>query len=135
MDTHPFEQGFDHWRLLPRAGVRPVGLAGSVGSAAPDAVYLSQEVHPGWPFDARGRHFRFELVRSDEGAGRVETIPFEEKSKVVDVSSAAKNAATALAVFVPPIEVGIENRFPRHIIGDLVMDKNIDHDFLGTPFR
>jgi hypothetical protein len=36
---------------------------------------------------------------------------------------------------VPPVEGGIERRFPGRIVGDFVVDENVDHDFGGTPFQ
>src|SRR5208337_101058 len=63
-----------------------------------------------------------------------QTLPLEEKSDVVDVSSAAENTATALAVFAPPVEGGIERGFPGRIVGDFVVDQNLDHDVGSTPF-
>ena len=111
-----------------------VGPASSVGGAAPDAVYFGQEFDPGRPFDTGARHLRLEFIRGDERARRVQIIPFEEKSKVVDVSGAAEDAATALAMFVPPIEIGVEHRLPKGIVGHFVVNENVDHDFRGTPF-
>src|ERR1039458_5429080 len=108
--------------------------ARSVGRATPDAVHLSEEVDSRRVFDTRARHFGFEFVGSYECARLFQTLPFEEKSKVVDVSSAAENTATELAVFVPPVKGGIERRFPGHIVGDFVVDENGNHDFGGTPF-
>jgi len=88
----------------------------------------------GWPLDTRARHFRFELVGSEECARRVQALPFEEKCKVVGLFNAAENAATPLALFLPPIEVRIEHQFPGRVVGDFVVDENVDHDFRGTPF-
>ena len=61
-------------------------------------------------FDPRARHSRFEFLGSDERARLSQTFPFEEKRDVVYVSSAAEDTATELAVFVPPVEGGIEHR-------------------------
>jgi hypothetical protein len=42
--------------------------------------------------------------------------------------------ATALAVLAPPLDAGIEHCFPGHIVGNFVVDKNVDHDFRAFPF-
>jgi len=106
----------------------------SIGSASPHALDLGQELDLWRAFDSRPRHFGPEFIGCNKGARRLQIFPFEEKGYFIDVSRAAENPATALAVLVPPIEVGIESRFPSHIIRDFVVNKNIDHDFLGTPF-
>ena len=106
----------------------------SVGSAAPEAVHLSEEVDSRQAFDTRIRHLGFEFLGNYEGARLFQTLPFEEKCEVVDVSSAAENTATELAVFAAPVKGGIERRFPGRIIGDFVVDENGNHDFGGTPF-
>src|ERR1035437_2920498 len=108
--------------------------ARSVGRATPDAVHLSEEVDSRRAFDTRARHFGFEFVGSCECARLFQTLPFEEKSKVVDVSSAAENTATELAVFVQPVKGGIEHRFPGRIVSDFVVDEIDDHGCGGTPF-
>ena len=109
--------------------------ARSVGSAAPDAVHFSQEIDSRRAFDTCARHFGLEFLGRYECARLFQTLPFEEKSEVVDVSSAAENTAVALAVLVSPVEGGIEHRFPGRIVGDFVVDENVDHDFGGTPFQ
>jgi hypothetical protein len=95
-------------------------------------VYFSEEVDLRRALDASARHFGFQFVRRHKGAGRFQALPFEQKSKAVDIASAAINPATALAVFVPPFEVGIERRFPSQKIGNFVVDEDMDHDF--RPF-
>jgi len=125
------------FQSIPIVGLGPwvdSDVPRSVGRTTPDAVYLSQEVDLWRPFDPGACHFRFEFIGSEEGARRVQTVPFEEKSEVVDISGAAENAATALAVLMTPIEVGIEYRFPGGVVGNFVVDENVDHDFEGTPF-
>jgi len=107
--------------------------ARSVGSAAPDALHLSEEVDSRRTFDTCTRHSGFEFLGSHECARLFQTLPFKEKSEVVDVSSAAENTAVALAVFAPPVVGGIEQRFPGRIVGDFVVDENVDHDFGCTP--
>jgi len=111
-----------------------VSPARSVGRAAPDAVYLSEEVDSRLALDTCTRHFGFEFVGGDECARLLQTLPFEEKCKVVGVSSTAENTATALAVFASKVEGGIERRFPSCKVGDLVADEKVDHDVGGTPF-
>ena len=59
-------------------------------------------------------------------------FPFEEQGEVVDVFSAVKDTASALAIFAPPVEAGIERRLPGRIVGDFVMDEKVDHDG-GSP--
>src|SRR5208282_1553230 len=103
--------------------------AGSVGSAAPDAVHLSEEVDSRRTFDTRIRHSGFEFLGSYECARLFQTLPLKEKSEVVDVSSAAENTEIALAVFAPPVVGGIEHRFPGRIVGNFVVDEDVDHDF------
>src|ERR1035437_3417529 len=100
----------------------------SVGSAAMDAVHLSEEIDMGRTFDARARHFGFEFLGSYEGARLLQTLPFEEKSDVVDASGAAEDMATALAALAPPVEGGIEGHFPGRKVGDFVVDEKVDHD-------
>lgn len=112
-----------------------VGFANLIGGTATQGVYLSQEVDSRRAFHSRPGHFGFELFRSDKCSRRFQIFPFKQKCDVIDVSGAAENSTTALAVFMPPIEVGIESRFPSHVIGDFVVDKNVDHDFSGTPFK
>ena len=102
--------------------------ARSVRSAAPDAVHLSEEIDSRRAFDTRARHPGFEFVRGDECARLFQTFPFEEQGEVVDVFSAVKDTASALAIFAPPVEAGIERRLPGRIVGDFVMDENVDHD-------
>src|ERR1035437_4153884 len=108
--------------------------AGSVGSAAPDALHFSEEVDSRRTFDTCTRHSGLEFLGSYEFARLFQTLPFKEKSEGVDVASAAENTAIELAVFVPPVEGGIERRFPGRIVGDFVVDENVDHDGGGTPF-
>ena len=115
-------------------GDSSISPARSVGRAAPDAVYLSDEIDSRLAFDTCTPHFGFEFVGSYECARLLQTLPFEEECKVVDVSSAAENTATALAVFTPKVKGGIERRFPGRIVGNLVLDENVDHDVGGTPF-
>src|ERR1035441_7855276 len=107
----------------------------SVGSAAPDALHFSEEVDSRRTFDTCTRHSGLEFLGSYEFTRLFQTLPFKEKSEGVDVASATENTATALAVFVPPVEGGIEQRFPGRIVGDFVVDENVDHDFGGTPFQ
>jgi hypothetical protein len=109
--------------------------ARSVGSAAPDALHFSEEVDSRRTFDTCTRHSGLEFLGSYEFTRLFQTLPFKEKSEGVDVASATENTATALAVFVPPVEGGIEQRFPGRIVGDFVVDENVDHDFGGTPFQ
>ena len=120
--------------LVVSLGDSSVSPARSVGRAAPDAVYLSDEIDSRLAFDTCTPHFGFEFVGSYECARLLQTLPFEEECKVVDVSSAAENTATALAVFTPKVKGGIERRFPGRIVGNLVLDENVDHDVGGTPF-
>src|ERR1019366_6730537 len=93
-----------------------------------DAVHLTEEIDMRRAFDARARHFGFEFLGSYEGARLLQTLPFEEKSEVIDASSAAENTATALAVLAPPVEGGIERRFPGRIVGNFVVDEKVNHD-------
>ena len=65
---------------------------------------------------------------------RFQILPFEQKSKAVDISGVAINTATTLAVLAPPVEVGVERRFPSQIIGNFVVDQDMDHDFRAFPF-
>ena len=109
--------------------------ARSVGSAAPEAVHLSEEVDSRRTFDACTRLSGLEFLGSHECTRLFQTLPLKEKSEVVDVSSAAENTATELAVFAAPVEGGIERRLPGRIIGDFVVDENGNHDFGGTPFQ
>ena len=112
-------------------GISP---ARSVGRAASYAVHLGEEFDSRWALDTRARHFRFEFLGSNECARLFQTLPFEEKRKVVGVSSAAENTASALAVFVSPIEGGIKRRLPSRVVGYFVVDQNVDHDIGHTPF-
>src|ERR1039458_1220310 len=109
--------------------------AGSGAAAARSSRHFSEKADSRRPFDTCIRHSGFKFLGSYEFARLFQTLPFEEKSEVVDVSSAAENTAIALAVFVPPVEGGIERRFPGRIVGDFVVDENVDHDFGGTPFQ
>jgi len=105
-----------------------VSPARSVGRAAPDAMHLSEEVNSRGAFDTRTGHFGFEFVGSYEGARLLQALPFEEKYKVIGVSNAAENTATALAVLSPKVEGGIKRRFPGRIVGDLMVNEKVDHD-------
>src|ERR1035437_216280 len=107
----------------------------SVGSAAVDAVHLSEEINMGRAFNPGARHFGFEFLGSYEGARLLQTLPFEEKSDVVDASGAAEDMATALAVLAPPVEGGIEGRFPGRIVGDFVVDEKVNHDGENPPLN
>src|SRR5271156_877229 len=107
------------------------GRGPSVGCAATYAVHLSQKVNLRRAFDSGPRHFGLEFVGGKKGSRPFQILPFEEKRDVINLSCAAENPATALALFLPPTEVGIESRLPRHIVRDLVVDKNVDHDLLA----
>src|ERR1700687_5799198 len=102
--------------------------ARSVRSAASDAVHLSEEIDPWRAFDTRARHPGFEFGGGDECTRLFQTLPFEEKCEVIDVFSAVENTATVLAILAPPVKAGIEYRFPGSIVGDLMMDENVDHN-------
>lgn len=109
--------------------------ARSVGSAAPHAVHLSEEIDSRRAFDACIRHPGLEFLGCYEFARLVQTLPFEEKSEVVDVAGAAEDTVIALAVFAPPVVGGIERRFPGRVVGNFVVNEKVDHDFGGTPFQ
>src|SRR4029077_17418299 len=98
----------------------------SVRSATPDAVHLSEEIDSRRAFDARTRHPGFEFVGSDECTRLFQTLPFEEKGEVVDIFGAVKDTATVLAILAPPVKTGIERRLPSRIVGNFMMDENID---------
>jgi hypothetical protein len=106
----------------------------SVGSAAPDALHLSQKIDSRRPLDSRARHSGLEFVGCDKGARLFQTLPFKEKIDVVDVSGAAENTTTALAVLAPPVQGGIESRLPGRIVGDFVLDENVDRGVGYPPF-
>ena len=112
----------------PQLGDNSICPARSVRSAAPDAVHLSEEIDSRRAFDTRARHPGLEFVGGDECTRLFQTFPFEEKYEVVDVFSAVEDTATALAIFAPPVKAGIEYRLPGRVIGDFVMDENVDHD-------
>src|ERR1035437_7036304 len=82
----------------------------------------------GRAFNSGARHFGFEFLRSYERARLFQNLPFEEEGDVVDASGAAENVATVLAVLAPPVEGGIERRFPGRIVGNFVVDEKVNHD-------
>src|ERR1039458_5793059 len=100
----------------------------SVGSAAVNAVHFTEEINMGRAFNPGARHLGFEFLRSYERARLFQILPFEEQGDVVDASGAAENVATALAVLAPPVEGGIERRFPNRIVGDFVVDEKVTND-------
>lgn len=107
----------------------------SVGSAAPDAVDLGEEIDPRSAFDAGFGHSGFEFVGGDEGPRLFQTLPFAEEVDVVDISRTAENSATAFAVLVPPVQGSIECGLPDGVVGDFVVNEKVDHDLGHTPFQ
>jgi hypothetical protein len=108
---------------------RNLQLTNSIGRASPDAVYFSQIVHVRLALYPRTGHLDFKFPRTDKRPSRFQTLPFKQKRKVIDVARAAKNSATALPMLVPPTQVGVEHRFPGRVIGNFVVDKNMNHNF------
>src|ERR1019366_7648617 len=109
--------------------------AQSVVSASVYAEHFTEEINMGRAFNSGARHFGFEFLRSYERARLFQILPFEEQGDVVDASGAAENVATVLAVLAPPVEGGIERRFPGRIVGNFVVDEKVNHDGENPPLN
>ena len=119
---------------MPSVNYTNILAADSVCGTAPQIVDFRQKINARRAFYSRLSHSRFYFFGTQECSRLFQTLPFEEQSDVIYISGAVEDPATSLVIFVPQINGGIERHFPRGIVGDFVVDQNIDHGEVIAPF-
>jgi hypothetical protein len=113
-----------------------ISLARSVGGAAPDAVHFGEKIDSRLALDARAPAI-FALSSSEAMKARAFSRFSHSKKSVRSLTFPALRKMRQLRspFLCRQSKAESNDRFPGRIIGDFVVDKNVDHDSRVTPFN